>query len=196
MDKLDPAARYGVWMSRDGRCTWCGRPVQFQDCQVDHIVPKSVGCQQSRFAEIKEKYGLDQAFEVESFENWAPICARCNLVKSDRTFTDAPIIVSHLTMARILAGLARDNAEKIREDKYKSKVFSRIENAVFHGDVTIEEIKEFLVGLAAISRRSSNFEYPELELAPGWFFRTDGIFAEVRDQITGLKGSIMILKPQ
>jgi hypothetical protein len=56
------------------RCYWCNRPKDYNDIQIDHIVPRSQG-----FAgrhEILDAHRLSHNFDVDDPRNLAPICAR------------------------------------------------------------------------------------------------------------------------
>jgi 5-methylcytosine-specific restriction endonuclease McrA len=59
---MNKATRYQVYSLYDGHCAYCGRKIEIEDMQVDHIVPKRQG-------------GSD------FFSNLNPSCRRCNHYK-------------------------------------------------------------------------------------------------------------------
>lgn len=64
--KLTKAQRLRVYNMYGGRCAYCGRPIRYEDMQVDHIKPLYLG-------------GADDE------SNWAPACRMCNYYKSTKT---------------------------------------------------------------------------------------------------------------
>lgn len=77
--------RKAVYEKYDGCCAYCGKPIEFMDMQVDHIIPKIRG-------------GTDE------FENLNPSCRRCNHYKrqmSLEAFRD--------TIGKIPSKLMRDS---------------------------------------------------------------------------------------
>ena len=64
--KLTKAQRLRVYKMYGGRCAYCGRPIRYEDMQVDHMVPLYNG-------------GADNE------ENYVPACRMCNHYKSTYT---------------------------------------------------------------------------------------------------------------
>lgn len=60
-----------------GKCSYCGKQVEFKEMQVDHMMPKiayEVGLYGKR---------LQWNHNLNDFENLMPSCRRCNHYKSD-----------------------------------------------------------------------------------------------------------------
>jgi 5-methylcytosine-specific restriction endonuclease McrA len=56
-----------------------GQPIQlqdFNDIEIDHIIPKHLGPECLK--ELKDKYGLPEDFDIDAPQNLAPICSVCN----------------------------------------------------------------------------------------------------------------------
>lgn len=64
--KLTRAQRLRVYNMYGGRCAYCGKPIKYEDMQVDHMVPLYNG-------------GADNE------ENYVPACRMCNHYKSTYT---------------------------------------------------------------------------------------------------------------
>lgn len=64
--KLTKAQRLRVYNMYGGRCAYCGRPIRYEDMQVDHMVPLYNG-------------GADNE------GNYVPACRMCNHYKSTYT---------------------------------------------------------------------------------------------------------------
>ncbi|MGW1124361.1 HNH endonuclease [Streptomyces sp. NPDC002526] len=79
------------------RCCMCGRPKDYTDTQIDHLIPQS-----SSEAELKDartQYSLTSSFDLHGPENLAPICSKCNHAKSDQTFEGAGAMLLALRKA-------------------------------------------------------------------------------------------------
>ena len=64
--KLSKAQRLNVYNLFGGRCAYCGKPIAYEDMQVDHVVPLHNG-------------GADNE------SNYFPACRMCNYYKSTLT---------------------------------------------------------------------------------------------------------------
>jgi hypothetical protein len=78
------------------RCYWCNRPKDYNDIQIDHIVPRSQGLAGRH--EILDAHRLSHIFDVDNPRNLAPICARCNGPngKGGEDLTKSRLVVSVL----------------------------------------------------------------------------------------------------
>jgi len=62
---MKKADRIKIWKKYRGRCAYCGQCIDYQDMQVDHIIPRRGGRYHAADAE----------------ENLNPSCRRCNHYK-------------------------------------------------------------------------------------------------------------------
>lgn len=62
--------RQEVYAKYNGHCAYCGKPLEYKDMQVDHLIPY----QRERWKKYSEA-------EIECFENYMPACRRCNHYK-------------------------------------------------------------------------------------------------------------------
>ncbi|MBZ6142525.1 HNH endonuclease [Streptomyces olivaceus] len=79
------------------RCYMCGRPKDFTDTQIDHLIPQSSSPAELR--DSKKQYSLTSSFDLHGPENLAPICSKCNLEKSNQTFEGAGAMLMALNKA-------------------------------------------------------------------------------------------------
>src|SRR5690625_1481713 len=91
--------RYAIFTVHGERCYLCGRPIDLQTMQVDHIIPETLAENSGKLAATLEALGRPATFNVNSYENWLPSCAPCNNRKRDSVFEPAPIILIELDRA-------------------------------------------------------------------------------------------------
>ena len=67
---ISKKVRDAVYRKYDGHCAYCGKKIDYNDMQVDHLIP----VQRERFGKYTEE-------QIECFENYMPSCRRCNHAK-------------------------------------------------------------------------------------------------------------------
>lgn len=72
--------RLQVYQMYDGHCAYCGKPIKYEDMQVDHFIAKNRGCY-SRWDSKEGKYIITHG--KDSIENYMPSCRACNFKKKD-----------------------------------------------------------------------------------------------------------------
>lgn len=70
--------RIAVWHKYQEHCAYCGKPIKYNEMQVDHKHPRHLKywC---LHPVMKEKYNLPD--NINDFENLMPTCRRCNHYK-------------------------------------------------------------------------------------------------------------------
>lgn len=59
------------------RCHWCHVPLQFENAEIDHLIPRSSS--RSELGRARAVFHLPDTFDVDGVENLAPICSKpCN----------------------------------------------------------------------------------------------------------------------
>lgn len=175
MDRFDPAARFGVWSAHEGRCFWCGELVAFKDMQLDHVLPRTLSRNPEKLRRAVEQYGLSAEFEIESYDNWVPSCARCNGRKANHLLKSSPAMVHAMSMVEMRARMARDNAERIRADSRKAKVAAVLSQTIEDGELTIDDIKALLEDLRSMSYRAAKKRIEWIRISEKFKYKTDGI---------------------
>jgi hypothetical protein len=72
---LSKSVREAVHNKFDGRCAYCGTPIEYRQMQVDHYYPQC----KAKF--YKNRFRID----VHAMDNLMPACRRCNHYKRART---------------------------------------------------------------------------------------------------------------
>ncbi|WP_329305748.1 HNH endonuclease signature motif containing protein [Streptomyces anulatus] len=78
-------------------CYVCGRPKDYTDTQIDHLIPQSVSS--AELKDARAQYSLTSSFDLHGPENLAPICSNCNRTKSNQTFQGAGFMLLSLSKA-------------------------------------------------------------------------------------------------
>lgn len=96
--------RQTVYDKYNGRCAYCGKEIEINDMQVDHIIPQRPW---------KGEYGTDD------LENLNPACRRCNHYKranSLDTFREMLMTIQDRIMQNYICKVAKDyGVVKIQE---------------------------------------------------------------------------------
>lgn len=92
-DKVLRLALLTVW---DNTCYWCGKPRDFNEVEIDHIIHRKIQ-EDDLKAVLKELLrgdpALEEKYNVDAPANLAPICAPCNREKADISFKSGPFEV-------------------------------------------------------------------------------------------------------
>lgn len=97
--QVDAAAQRTALLKAWGwRCYWGMHPLEFVDCQVDHVIPKDEGNGQARLNKHQKERGMAQT-TINDLSNLAPICGPCNLAKSNTDFSNNMLYVMHIYKA-------------------------------------------------------------------------------------------------
>jgi len=110
--KFSPQERLAVYTVHGKRCYLCKAPIDLNNMQVDHIIPESFEGDVSGFEKIKKDYGLDESFDLNSFQNWLPSCSSCNNLKSNKLFRPVPKLLLLLNQAKSKADEAEHHCKK------------------------------------------------------------------------------------
>lgn len=72
--------RLKVYHMFDGHYAYCGKPIEYKDMQVDHVIPKNRGMHR-RWDEKQGEFIVTQ--RADSLGNYMPTCRVCNFRKRD-----------------------------------------------------------------------------------------------------------------
>lgn len=71
--------RIKIYYKFGGHCAYCGKPIDYKDMQVDHLVPKHRGYDDATL----EHYGIKRG--TDEMDNLMPSCRACNFRKGTMT---------------------------------------------------------------------------------------------------------------
>lgn len=98
----NPVLRLALHTLWGQKCYWCNAPKDYNDTQIDHIIPRSQ-CATDRAA-LLHACRLPADFDVDDPRNLAPICAPCNgsAGKGAADLSDTPMLLRKLRQADAL----------------------------------------------------------------------------------------------
>ena len=99
--------RYAVFIAHGPKCYLCLKPIDLQTMHIDHIIPEHLSKNPDLLKKILKDYGKESSFNLNSYENWLPACARCNGYKRGSVFKPVPIMLFQLSEAASKADFAR-----------------------------------------------------------------------------------------
>lgn len=127
--KFSQYFRLAIWYAHDKKSGYENVPLSFVEMEIDHIIPERVLLNpkaEDEFERWKEKYNLDENFNIHGTENLCPSRREFNLLKHDYgLFDDAGAFDIYIRKALIKA---KQLVTKIEELKTKFKKQSDLRN--------------------------------------------------------------------
>lgn len=123
------AEKWGIFTVHGSVCWYNREPINYRTMEVDHLVPESLARRPTELQKVLEALGLSADFDLNSYENWLPICGACNRTKSATVFEPTPLIQQQLKRARDGAVRARKEAEKVVTDRQLANAIAAFERA-------------------------------------------------------------------
>lgn len=141
------------------QCYWRRHMVQYNDLQIDHVLPRtSNGSARDR---LKTAFKMTDDFDVNALYNLAPICGTCNREKSDSDLTDYPVVLSTLKKAKKLGPKIASRVEAFNKPSKLGEVLLHAAEADLTDTsirATFEEIAPAIVQkLADLGEGSADF---------------------------------------
>lgn len=145
--EFSPHERYAVFTAHGERCYLCGRSIDLQSMQVDHVLPESLLGDDTRLAEVLTEFGLPTTFDLQSFANWLPSCSFCNNRKGSHVFEPTPIVQRQLAEARVKAPQVTALAQKSISRSSMSRSWNTVFRVFKAGELS-EDLKVAILEMA------------------------------------------------
>lgn len=161
--------RYAVYVAHNEKCYMCTTPIDLKTMEVDHIIPEHLLKDTERLSEVLTLFGLPNDFNLNSFENWAPACRRCNGSKREMIFNPSPLIQTQLQRTKERSERARSLAEEIVSSRKIQNALNTLKRANETGDLS-HEIRQELEPLIAwtVNHRERELQSEDVRLTPGY----------------------------
>ena len=187
------AEKWGVFSVHGSKCYYNREPIDFSSMEVDHLIPESLSRHPKKLALTLKALGLPADFELNSYENWLPICSPCNRTKAASVFEPTPLIQQQLRRARDGAARARKAAEKVVTDRELGNAIAVIARAASGARLTEGHFKALVTSLVqadpslvrGIVRAGATDADPSMELSR-WTFAVEDEEPPVEVRLTTL----------
>lgn len=137
--------RYAVYKVFNGKCQWCGEPLEFKDLNIDHLIPEVLLQRPEDLKKILDSYGLDDSFKINDFDNWIPMHQNCNNRKNDAVYSQMPIILTLLNRCALNKDQARRIKSKLEKEPKKAEILIRIKSALDKEVIDTEGLQQFIL---------------------------------------------------
>lgn len=134
--KFSISERHAVYTVHGEKCYLCGRVLDMQTMEVDHVLPESLEKDAERLKTVLALFGLPPDFDLNAYGNWKPACRPCNGKKLAKVFEPYPIYRMHLDDAMAKAELAAKRAAEVVEQKDVTEALIVIIKAEDQGRLT------------------------------------------------------------
>jgi hypothetical protein len=151
---LDTPTRTGIWMAHKTKCFYCSNDIEFNDLNIDHIIPESVS--DHKLKELILEYGLNESFRINGFENLVPTHRICNQRKNDGVFNKASTLY-YLKLTEKKVKAVRIEINKLKRKNFFNKLHSKIASALEQDFINIDE-------LVKIINEKRNIDWTEKEM--------------------------------
>ena len=136
------AKKYAIYTTHGEKCYLCKKPIDLKSMHDDHIIPETLLEKVEELNIVLNSLGLPFDFEVNSYENWMPACAPCNVFKSSKIFEPTPLIQIILQNAKSKADKAKSLAEKTVSKTLISRALNTLSRAKESCDLTPEDLEQ------------------------------------------------------
>ena len=127
--RFSDTERYAVYSVHGPSCYIGGSPLTLSTMHVDHVIPEKLLSDTGKLAKALKDLGLPADFQINSYENWMPSCAPCNLAKSGTVFNPSLKVQLALQKAAKHAESARILASEIVTKRKLSRALNTIMRA-------------------------------------------------------------------
>lgn len=163
--KLSPNIKLAIYKAYEGKSGYLKIPIQYLKMEIDHIIPERVllNPRENEFEKWREKYNLEDGFDIHGIENLCPSTREFNLGKHDKGLYEEPDAYGEYIRKALIK--AKELKPKIEELYEENKKKLDLRNATFIAKVQ-KAVEDEKIDLKALIRSGLKVKYdriPELE---------------------------------
>ena len=139
--------RYALWQGFDKHCFYCGRPLDFNETTVDHVVPEHLMSNAEELARVTREYGLDTDipnFEINDFSNWVPADIYCNTHRKGEGILPLNTTLLYLHQIQKRLPRVREEFERQLNKQQKGRILGRLATALENNEISREDVLRIL----------------------------------------------------
>jgi hypothetical protein len=141
------AYRYALWRAYGMKCFYCGRPVDFNNVTIDHVLPQSLLTKPEEAERIIYDYDIRENFpdfSIDGLSNLVPSDgASCNYRKGDMLLPK-PATLFYLTLVHRKMPKVLEEISRLANNSQKGRVLGQMSIALEQGSISIDEIMAVL----------------------------------------------------
>lgn len=80
------------------KCFWCKRGLNFEECEVDHVIPQSTS--KIVLKSMVKDYQLGTDFSIDDYGNWVPSCNACVKLRAKGAYRQSSALPSWFEIVR------------------------------------------------------------------------------------------------
>ncbi len=152
--KIPQSLRFAIWNAYDKKSGYEGIPISFIDMEIDHIIPERVlyhPREPDEFEKWKEKYNLDNNFNIHGIENLCPSTRIFNLRKSDYgLYDETDAFKGYIIKALIKSKQLKPKIEEVSKRYKKEFDTKKIKSRLMDINSIEQVIKKSNIGIKTI----------------------------------------------
>lgn len=156
---FDNITRSALWSSYNNICFYCNRPLEWDDLNIDHIVPELYSKDINAFEKVKAEYELDKNFDLNALYNLVPTHSKCNLRKSRELFIKQTTLY-YLGLTNKALTKIQKEIEKLKNRKNKGQIISKLQSALATNLIDINELEVLLTKAKEDNWKSTEIKLP------------------------------------
>lgn len=139
LTKIQSARRIAIWEAHGRRCIYCNQLILFNDLEIDHIIPERLSKTPKRLVIVTKNYGLQDNFDLNSFDNLLPAHQICNSRKTGLLFKKSTALY-FLEIAAAKAKQAAIEEQSIFRRSRRDRVLASLQVALEAGELSRADV--------------------------------------------------------
>jgi len=141
--QFDDVFRAALWNTYKNKCFYCMRLLNWNEYQIDHLIPEWLQNEPERLNKLISDYGLDNDFDVNAHYNLVPAHMQCNNRKRGQIFEKEPVLF-YIQLSKAKENTLSKEIEAAKNKKNKSAIFAKVQAALATGLIDHHEMEHLL----------------------------------------------------
>jgi 5-methylcytosine-specific restriction endonuclease McrA len=142
--RFDNITRSALWTAYNNICFYCNRPLDWDDLNIDHIIPESLNLKPEILNQIRREYELIDDFDLNALYNLVPTHVKCNSRKSDELFVKKTTLF-YLGLTNKAIKKIEAEIQKLKNRKNKGQIISKLQTALAINLINTNELESILI---------------------------------------------------
>jgi 5-methylcytosine-specific restriction endonuclease McrA len=139
LTKIQSSRRIAIWEVHSRRCIYCNQIILYNDLEIDHIIPEHLTKAPKRLDIVTKSYGLNNNFDLNSFDNLLPVHHTCNSRKTGLLLKKSTALY-YLAIAAAKAKQAAIEEQAILRRSRRDRVLASLQVALEAGEMSRSDV--------------------------------------------------------